>query len=261
MITYKSIRPNNHVSRAGMAPVTSLSITVFGQTIYSITIADINIKYDYNSFSFVFFIGGLTVKILIAEDTNIYRKQLIWNLSDWGYEVITTNDGLAAWNTLKDDKSINFVILDWIMPELEGPEVCRMIRDRKGSRYIYIIILTSMDSKEDIVEGLKAGADDYIFTPFDPQELHYRIQVGERILNLELSLEKKVGQLKDALSHVKKLQGLLPICMHCKKIRNDQNTWQQIESYLEEHSEAMFSHSICKECKDKYYPELKLAAK
>jgi sigma-B regulation protein RsbU (phosphoserine phosphatase) len=141
-----------------------------------------------------------------------------------------------------------------MMPELDGVDVCRQIRDRKDKPYVYIILLTARGQKKDVVTGLEAGADDYLVKPFDPQELSSRITVGERILKLEAALDGKVHELKAALSHVKQLQGLLPICMHCKKIRDDGDTWHRVESYIEEHSDAMFTHSLCEECMTKHYP-------
>ncbi len=127
-------------------------------------------------------------------------------------------------------------------------------RDR---RLLYIILLTAKGRKEDIVQGLTAGADDYIIKPFDRSELKARINVGERILRLQAELAARVKELELALANVKLLQGLLPICCYCKRIRNDQNYWQQVDAYISDHSEAQFTHGICPECRDKIVkPEL-----
>src|SRR6267143_149516 len=111
--------------------------------------------------------------------------------------------------------------------------------------------LVSRDSRDDIVSGLQAGANDYVTKPFDFDELRARMQVGERVVQLQRSLAERVQELEAALTKVKMLQGLLPICLYCKKIRDDQNYWQQLDKYVADHSEARFSHGICPECYEK----------
>lgn len=196
------------------------------------------------------------MKILIAEDDAISRKLLCSNLRKWDYEVIETKDGTEAWETLSGDDSIHFAVLDWMMPKMAGIDVCRKARQIKKRSYIYIMLLTALESKNDILKGFEAGIDDYVTKPFDPQVLHSRILVGERILELKSSLENKISELKEAIEHIKHLQGILPICMHCKRIRDDKNSWHQMEVYIENHSDAAFSHGICEECMKKHYPEL-----
>ena len=195
------------------------------------------------------------MKILIAEDDSVSRKLLHAHLTKWGYEVTAACDGREAWDILKRNDSPRLVILDWTMPEIDGIELCKKIRRLQAKQYIYIILLTAKKQKDDIITGLDFGADDYITKPFDPNELKSRVKCGIRILDLESALTGNITELKDALDHVKRLQGLLPICMYCKKIRDDTNAWKNIEIYIEEHSEAMFSHSLCRECRLKYYPD------
>ena len=194
------------------------------------------------------------MKVLIAEDDQVSRRLLQATLGRLGYEVVCTENGAQAWEALQLDDAPRLAILDWMMPELDGVDVCRKVRERDDVPYVYIILLTARGQKKDVVTGLEAGADDYLIKPFDPQELRSRITVGERILKLEAALEGKVGELEQALRHVKQLQGLLPICMHCKKIRDDGDTWHRMESYIEEHSDAMFTHSLCEECREEHYP-------
>ena len=110
-----------------------------------------------------------------------------------------------------------------------------------------------MGRKEDIVAGLEAGANDHITKPFDRDELKARVRVGQRVIELQSALADRVRELEEAMSHIRTLQGILPICMHCHRIRNDQESWERIESYIQEHSEAQFSHGLCPECLEKYY--------
>ena len=113
---------------------------------------------------------------------------------------------------------------------------------------MYLMLLTARESRGDLVAGLDAGADDYITKPFDAEELRARVQVGVRVLTLQKSLAERVEELQAALSNVKQLRGLLPICSYCKRIRGDDQYWQQLEGYIAEHSDAQFSHGICPTC-------------
>jgi len=195
------------------------------------------------------------MKVLIAEDDQVSRRILESTLQRKGYEVVPTVNGAEAWEVLQSEHSPRLAILDWMMPEMDGPQVCRRVRAREAEGYVYVILLTARADKQDIVMGLEAGADDYLVKPFDSQELQSRVKVGERVLNLESALEGKVRELQDALKHVQQLQGLLPICMHCKNVRDDKDSWHRIEGYIEQHSQAMFTHSLCNDCMAKYYRE------
>jgi YesN/AraC family two-component response regulator len=113
---------------------------------------------------------------------------------------------------------------------------------------MYLMLLTSLESKGHIVAGLDAGADDYLVKPFDPEELRARINVGVRVLSLQERLADRVKELQEALANVKVLHGLLPICSYCKRIRGDDQYWQQVEGYIAQHSDAQFSHGICPTC-------------
>ena len=195
------------------------------------------------------------MRIMIAEDEPVSRRLLEATLLRSGYQVDSVGDGERAWELLQNDRDIQLAVLDWMMPGVDGIEVCRRLRARAGA-YVYVILLTARDRKEDIVVGLEAGADDYITKPFDAQELNSRIRSGERIVRLEAGLETKVRELEEALAHVKQLQGLLPICMHCKKIRDDRGSWEQMERYIADRSQADFSHGMCPDCEEKHFPDI-----
>jgi sigma-B regulation protein RsbU (phosphoserine phosphatase) len=192
------------------------------------------------------------VRILVVEDDPITRRVLETMLGKWGYTVSVCANGAEAWRILQETAAPLLVILDWMMPGMNGLRVCQKLREAPRSHPTYIILLTAKGRGEDIVTGLCAGADDYVTKPFDREELHARVQVGIRVLALQRTLAERVRELEDVLSRVKRLRGLLPICAYCKKIRNDRNYWEQVESYITEHSEAQFSHSICPVCYEQF---------
>ena len=148
-----------------------------------------------------------------------------------------------------------------MMPKMDGIEVCRQVRKVKTSNPVYIILLTSLDRKSDIVAGLEAGADDYIVKPYDKGELKARIEVGRRVVKLQSDVTNRVQELKDALDHIQTLQGIIPICMHCHKIRDDKNAWKQMEIYITEHTDAQFSHGLCPTCERQYINHKKYSSK
>lgn len=132
-----------------------------------------------------------TMRVVIAEDSGPSRLALERTLGKWGYEVISCKDGNAAWEELQQDDSPRLAILDWMMPGYSGPEIVRMVRSQAEERkapYTYILLLTSKNERADLIEGLEAGADDYITKPFDQQELKVRLRTGMRILNLQAEL-------------------------------------------------------------------------
>jgi CheY-like chemotaxis protein len=186
--------------------------------------------------------------ILIAEDDLVSRRTLEATLQKWGHRVVVTADGRTAFEALSRDDAPRLAILDWMMPHLDGLTVCRRLRETPAGRAVYIILLTARGDKKDVVAGLESGADDYIAKPFDRDELRARVNVGLRVTALQQSLAERVADLERALTKVKQLQGLLPICCYCKCIRNDGNYWQRVEEYIAEHSGAQFSHGICPKC-------------
>ena len=188
------------------------------------------------------------MKILVVEDDPVTRQKLEQLLTLWQYDVIAAADGIAAWKILQQPDAPHLAIVDWEMPGMNGVEVCARARHQLRRTPLYLILLTGHNSKANITQGLDAGADDYITKPFDTEELRARVQAGARIVRLQLDLAMRVAELEVALADVKQLRGLLPICCHCKKIRDDKNYWHEVESYISRHSAATFTHGICPAC-------------
>jgi DNA-binding response OmpR family regulator len=200
------------------------------------------------------------MRTLVAEDNSTTRLMLESSLSEWGYEVVAACDGAAAWQELEKEGAPQLVLLDWKMPLMDGLEVCQRLRRKPSPQASYIILLTAKADKRDMVTGLEAGADDYVTKPFDPQELRARVQAGARIVQLQMYLSQRVKELETAMARVKQLQGLLPICAYCKRIRDDRNYWQQVEAYISTRTEAQFSHGVCPECSERWVkPEMEAA--
>jgi len=188
------------------------------------------------------------MRILIAEDEPVSRRLLQKTLEQWGYDVVICEDGTSAWNALQEPDAPAVAVLDWMMPGMDGPEICRGVRESGAQRQPYLMLLTSRTRMQDVVAGLKAGADDYLTKPVDREELEARLSVAARVVQLQQRLADRVSELEEAISRVRQLQGLLPICAYCKRIRDDQNYWNQVESYIAEHLDVRFSHGICPSC-------------
>jgi phosphoserine phosphatase RsbU/P len=187
-------------------------------------------------------------RVLVAEDHYVSRHLLERNLMNWGFTVVTAEDGAEALSILESDDAPPLAILDWMMPKMDGLEVCARVREHANRPYIYLVLLTAKSQKEEIAQGLQAGADDYVIKPFDPDELRARLTVGQRVVMLERMLAKKVEDLETALADVKKLKELLPICMYCKSVRDDGDYWHAIDEYIHQETGTDFSHGICPAC-------------
>jgi len=196
------------------------------------------------------------MRALIADDDRIATEILSSALQRMDIVVSVANDGGAAWELLTAGDAPSLAVIDWMMPTIDGLELCRRIRQNPAHAHMYVILLTGRDDRKDVVAGLDAGADDYIVKPFDPDELRARVQVGIRVLTLQERLADRVAELQEALTRVKRLQGLLPICSYCKRIRGDDQYWQQVDSYIVEHSDAQFTHGICPPCSQKLMAEI-----
>ena len=188
------------------------------------------------------------MRALVADDDRGTAMILTRALERLGLEVLVAHDGSDAWEILQGDAGIVLTVLDWMMPGADGPEICGRIRQDESRAHMYVILLTSRDASADLVAGLDAGADDYLVKPFEPEELRARVQVGLRVHTLQERLSERVAELQEALSNVKHLRGLLPICSYCKSVRTDQNYWEQVDQYVAHHTDVQFSHGICPGC-------------
>jgi diguanylate cyclase (GGDEF)-like protein len=143
---------------------------------------------------------GTVIRVLIAEDDKLCRTILEKNLRKWGYEIISTEDGKEAWKAIQEN-NIQIAILDWIMPKIDGVELCKKIREKKWDEYIYLIMLTVRNKQSDIRKGFAAGVDDYITKPFDTHELKARLQTGKRIISLQNQLLDSQKKLQEIATH------------------------------------------------------------
>jgi two-component system, cell cycle response regulator len=139
--------------------------------------------------------------VLVAEDDPMFRKILLNWLQSWDYKVIVATDGTEAWSILQKERPPDLLILDWVMPGIDGMELCRRIRERQSPSYQYILVVTANDARQDVVRGLEAGADDYLTKPFDKGELRARLRVGTRILTLQEDLIRAREDLRFQATH------------------------------------------------------------
>jgi phosphoserine phosphatase RsbU/P len=202
----------------------------------------------------------LPYHVLIAEDHEPTRETLSLLLEKKAYRVTAVEDGEQAVGKLTGIGAPCIAVLDWGLPDMSGIDVCRAVRKQGLPHYTYIIIVTARDGKDDVAEALAAGADDFIRKPYVLQELIARVRSGQRVIELERNLASRIKDLEEALGRVNQLKRLLPICMFCKKIRDDQDYWKEIESYLHEQTGTDFSHGICPHCMEVHYKELALPA-
>jgi phosphoserine phosphatase RsbU/P len=173
------------------------------------------------------------MRILVVEDDFDVREMLRTLLQCDGHDVVTARNGEEGWTAFQ--KGIfSVVISDWVMPDMDGLELSRRIRASESSRYSYVLLLTALQGKKNYLTAMNAGIDDFMLKPYDADELRARLIVAARIVGLQ--------------DRVKRLEGVLPTCMYCKKIRDERSRWVNIEQYISQRTEALFSHSVCPPC-------------
>ena len=197
------------------------------------------------------------MRVLIVDDDPTTLQIVEHTLLAAGYEVDLAPDGEAAWDALEATHH-RIVLTDWLMPRLSGLELVERVRSDPDRPYAYLIMLTVKEALPDLVQALDAGADDYLTKPFRPEELLARIRAGERMVELHDRLEDRIHRLEEALDEVRRLRGLLPICMVCHKIRDDKNYWHQLEFYLKTHAGLEFTHGMCPDCAERWKEENEL---
>ncbi len=183
------------------------------------------------------------MNILIAEDDLLSRKLLITTLEQLGHQVDPFDNGEDAWNA-HNRFPYRVIVSDWLMPKLDGLDFCRKVRERENTEYTYFILLTAKaQDKESYMEAMGAGIDDFLAKPLDRDQIWMRLRVAERILSYT--------------TQITHLESMLPICSYCKKVRDDNNYWQQVETYIGQKTGTNFSHSICPGCyKEVVLPQL-----
>ena len=198
------------------------------------------------------------VKVLVVDDdpdvlfatSRIVKKE--------GFQVITAANAEACLEAISKDCP-DLILLDVVMPDISGIDLCRKLKADPEYKSVFIVLLSGMKTgSEEQAEGLDAGADGYIARPISNQELRARVDSLVRILLAERERDRLIKELQEALSEIRQLTGLLPICSYCKKIRDDKGYWVKLEKYLGSHSDAEFTHCICQHCAEKYFPEFEL---
>lgn len=192
--------------------------------------------------------------VLVVDDRQADRTLLTEILVREGYEVRSFESGKLALASVAAQPP-QLILLDIQMPEMDGFEVFRRLKAREESRDIPIMFISAATEMENKLTGLRLGAVDFVTKPFQREELLARVRTHVELSLLRSQLAQQTADLRDALAKVKTLSGFIPICASCKKIRDDQGFWNQIERYISEHSDAQFSHGICPDCMQRLYPD------
>ncbi len=196
------------------------------------------------------------IKILVVDDNADVARSTARVLEQSGYVTAMAANGQKAFNILADFQP-DLVLSDCDMPEMGGVELCRRIKIDPAYCGVMVILISSTHiHTEQQSDGLDSGADSYIVRPIANRELVARLEAFVRIFRLNRTLREKNDALAAALARVKLLSGMLPICSGCKKIRDDQGYWSRVERYIQERSEATFTHGLCPDCIQIYYPDL-----
>ena len=184
-------------------------------------------------------------RVLIVDDAQ-FNISVLTEILHNDYEIITAKSGDKALKAVAGPHPPDLILLDIIMPQMDGYQVCTLIKANENTAHIPIIFVTAVSEAMDEAKAFEIGAVDYVAKPFNPVTMKARI-------NTHIKLSTTMQELTSALKEVKRLSGLLPMCASCKKIRDDKGYWQQVEAYLEEYSEATFSHGMCPECSEAMY--------
>ncbi|HBD95847.1 MAG: hypothetical protein A2015_04585 [Spirochaetes bacterium GWF1_31_7] len=193
-------------------------------------------------------------KILIVDDIVLNIQVAAGVLQEYNYEILTATGGEQAIKIIKAKKP-DLILLDIMMPDIDGFDVIKSIKESSETSDIPVIFVTAKNDIETLVAGFNAGAVDYITKPFNPFELYARVRAHLELKMAKTELEAKNKELQQALNDIKTLEGLIPICANCKKIKDDDGYWHSVEEYMTEHSDVKFTHGLCNDCIKKLYPE------
>lgn len=193
--------------------------------------------------------------ILVVDDVAKNLEVICNILSLESYQISVASDGIRAWNIMQR-LNPDLILLDIMMPNVDGYTFCRRLKEVEGKKDIPVIFVTARTGREDLIRGFEVGAVDYITKPFNSAELLARVRTHVSLYRANKRNEVLIAELRVALSQVKTLSGLLPICSGCKQIRDDAGYWRQVESYLAAHTDVTFTHGICPTCVRKQYPDL-----
>lgn len=195
------------------------------------------------------------IRILVVDDDPDILFATVRILKKEGFEVIHADNGNQSLEKVEKDHP-DLILLDVELPDILGTEVCEKIKGNPNHQKKYIMMLSGgRTSSDDQADGLDSGADGYIARPVSNRELVSRVNSMVRLIRAEKKSDSYILELEQAMEKIKVLSGIVPICMHCKSIRNDKGYWDRLEAFIESHSSAQFSHSICESCLEKYYPE------
>jgi len=178
------------------------------------------------------------MKIIVAEDDPVSRARATALLQALGHDTIVCENGLEAWKAF-DEEPVRLIISDWNMPGMDGIELCKRVRERPKTEYTFFILVTGENTTDaDYDNAIRENVDDFLVKPLDRSAIWRRLRVAERILTYA--------------TEIRQLKTLIPICMYCKKIRDDSDYWEQMENYIHQHTGSDFSHGICPDCYTKY---------
>ncbi len=194
--------------------------------------------------------------ILIVDDQPVSLRLLLAFMERQGFTVLVAASGEEALAVIGETRP-DLILLDVLMPALNGFDICRLLKEQEETADIPVIFVTALTNLEDKVKGFAAGGVDYVTKPFQHQEVLARVVTHLNLARLRKELESKNRQLQTALDEIRQLAGIVPICAKCKKIRNDEGYWQQVEKFINTHTGAEFTHSYCPDCYDGEMRELR----
>jgi PleD family two-component response regulator len=203
-------------------------------------------------------------KILVADANRDVLSISTRLLKAAGYTVLEASTGQECLNAVRFNHP-DIVLLNVVLPDMTGAQVCRQIKSDKNLEDVFVILASGIQvSSENQAEGLDIGAEGFINWPISEKEFLARVRAGERIKRAEDALRERekdqqrlISQLKEALTEIKTLKGCIPICGSCKKIRDDEGYWDQLETYISKHTDAIFNHGLCPECAELYRAQIK----